>query len=305
MAVATGTAILIAGGLAAAGGIGGAYIASEASKDAAKEQRKAIQGSQSAMLAAGQEAAALQQPYADIGQGAFMSLADIIQQQAAQGVQDTGLGPVPQYQAPDEFEFTLADIQQDPGIQFSQKQAQRAVERSAAARGGVLGGGTLRELQREATGLSSLQSQQAFQRKFLPYQQNVSNQLSAFQQNLAGRQQSLSEIQGDRAERQQQLQNLSQIAQLGPSTAANQGNLLIGQATSAGNLGIQLGNVNAAQRVAQAQALQQGIGAGTDFLSTLILMNAMGGGRGGPVGQQMGMLPVGAGDLSSGTGGLA
>ena len=304
MAVATGTAILIGAGIAGAGAITSSVIQSEAAKDAAREQRKALQTAQAGQEVAAEKAATFQQPFLDVGQDAFMSLADIIQQQVTEGVPDTGLGPVPQFEAPEPFEFTLADIQQDPGIQFAQEQAQKAVERSAAGRGRVLGGGTLRELQREATGLSALQSQQAFERKYLPFQQDFSNQLAAFQQNLTGRQQSLSEIQGQRAERQQQLQNLSQIAQQGPTSAANIGNILTGQAANTANLGIQMGNVNAAQRVAQGQALSQGIGAGTDFLNTLIMMNALRGGGNIGVNQQQ-LLPVGAGDLSAGTEGLA
>jgi hypothetical protein len=44
--------------------------------------------------------------------------------------------------------FTMADFNQDPGYAFRQQQGQRGVENSAAARGGLLNGGTLKALDR-------------------------------------------------------------------------------------------------------------------------------------------------------------
>lgn len=44
--------------------------------------------------------------------------------------------------------FTMADYQADPGYQFRLDQGNRGVEASAAARGGVLSGGTLKALSR-------------------------------------------------------------------------------------------------------------------------------------------------------------
>lgn len=52
----------------------------------------------------------------------------------------------------------------DPGYQWRQDQAQQAIERSAAARGNVLGGGTLRDLQDRSQGLASQEYQAAWDR---------------------------------------------------------------------------------------------------------------------------------------------
>jgi len=44
--------------------------------------------------------------------------------------------------------FTMADFIKDPGYEFRMSEGAKAIERSAAARGGVLGGGTLKALSR-------------------------------------------------------------------------------------------------------------------------------------------------------------
>ena len=44
--------------------------------------------------------------------------------------------------------FTMADFQKDPGYEFRQGEGQKGVERSAAARGGVLSGGAMKAIAR-------------------------------------------------------------------------------------------------------------------------------------------------------------
>ena len=56
-----------------------------------------------------------------------------------------GLGSQP-------FDFSSVNI---PGQQFAMDESQRAVERSAAARGGLVSGGTLAELQNRALGITN------------------------------------------------------------------------------------------------------------------------------------------------------
>lgn len=53
---------------------------------------------------------------------------------------------------------------QDPSYEFQQQQAQQAIERSAAARGGALGGGTLKALQDRASQVAALDFQNAYAR---------------------------------------------------------------------------------------------------------------------------------------------
>lgn len=276
MAVATGTAILAGTALAAAGTVTASLIASDASRDAAREQRKALREARVAQEQGVARAEELNQPFLELGTQAFNNLADIIQQQVSQ--------PSAQLQSAPTFSFSQEDIQSDPGVQFAQNEARRAVEASAASRGGVLSGGTLQDLQNRASGLASLQTQDAFNRK-----------LAGFQSNVAGRQLSNAERQQAFANRQTNLSNLAQIAQVGPQTASNLGNIAIGQAGRAGDLGIQLGNVNAANRVAQGQALSQGIQGGANSLRDLILLQSVLGSN------NVGSAPISGGNIPIGT----
>lgn len=55
-----------------------------------------------------------------------------------------------------------AQFQQSPAAQYQMQQMQQATERSAAARGGLLGGNVLRELQQNAAGIASQDYQNQF-----------------------------------------------------------------------------------------------------------------------------------------------
>jgi len=59
---------------------------------------------------------------------------------------------------------TLADLEMDPGYAFRKAEGEKAIQRSAAARGGALGGGVLQELNKYGSGLASQEYQNAFQR---------------------------------------------------------------------------------------------------------------------------------------------
>ncbi len=63
-----------------------------------------------------------------------------------------------------QFQFEEFDFQADPGYQFRQEQGQQAIERGAAARGGALGGGTLKALEEYSQGLASQEYGKAYGR---------------------------------------------------------------------------------------------------------------------------------------------
>jgi hypothetical protein len=60
--------------------------------------------------------------------------------------------------------FTSADMEADSGYQFRIDKAMQAMQRSAAARGGVMGGGALKALNREVQGVASSEYDAAFNR---------------------------------------------------------------------------------------------------------------------------------------------
>lgn len=61
-------------------------------------------------------------------------------------------------------DFSMQDFQSDPGYQFRMDQGQQALERSAAARGGLLSGAALKDTARFSQGLASQDYQAAFDR---------------------------------------------------------------------------------------------------------------------------------------------
>jgi len=78
-------------------------------------------------------------------------------------------------------QFGMSDFEQDPGYGFRMSEGLKALDRTAAARGNLLSGATLKGAQRYGQDLGSLEYQNAFNR----YQTNRSNVLGPIQ-SLAG-----------------------------------------------------------------------------------------------------------------------
>lgn len=79
-----------------------------------------------------------QAPWLDAGKNALSQLVG-------------GMQPGGQFTQP----FQMSDFQKDPGYQFRQEQGQQALERSAAARGGLLSGAALKATAQFSQGLAS------------------------------------------------------------------------------------------------------------------------------------------------------
>lgn len=71
-------------------------------------------------------------------------------------------------------DFSMSDFEADPGYGFRMSEGMKALERSAAARGGLLSGSTLKGIQRFGQDLASTEYTNAFNR----YQINRNNQLN-------------------------------------------------------------------------------------------------------------------------------
>ena len=74
-------------------------------------------------------------------------------------------------------DFSMRDFQADPGYAFRMSEGMKGLERSAAARGGLLSGATLKGTQRFGQDLASQEYMNAFNR----YQTNRANQLQPLQ----------------------------------------------------------------------------------------------------------------------------
>ena len=115
---------------------------------------------------------------------------------------------------------------QDPGYGFRMSEGLKALDRSAASRGGLLSGATLKGAQQYGQGLASQEYQNAFNR----YQTNRANQLNPLQ-SLAGQGQTTATALG-----QQGANMASNIGNAYMTNAANTGNAAMaaaGQRTSA------------------------------------------------------------------------
>ena len=103
---------------------------------------------------------------------------------------------------------------QDPGYGFRISEGLKALDRSAASRGGLLSGATLKGAQQYGQGLASQEYQNAFNR----YQTNRANQLNPLQ-SLAGQGQTTA----------------TALGQQGANTAGNIGNAYMTSAANTGN----------------------------------------------------------------------
>lgn len=162
---------------------------------------------------------------------------------------DAGLSVLPELQsglAPGgEFNksFTLADFNQDPGYQFRMDQGQKALESSAAAKGGALSGGALKAIAQYGQDYASGEYSNAYNR-FNNDQTTRFNRLSA----LAGTGQTATNT----------------IGTLGTQTASD-----IASNTLAS------GNAQAAGYVGQANAVNNGISSLGNFYMQQQYMNRL------------------------------
>jgi hypothetical protein len=143
-ALIAGTAALAGGAMAA----GGARKAGRAQEQAARD----AQAANERML---ERQIELQEPFRQAGmtaQDQIMQLLGIGGDASAEGY---GSLAKP---------FSQTDFEQDPGYAFRQSEGMRALERSAAARGNLLSGGTLRGIQRFGQDLASQEYGNAFNR---------------------------------------------------------------------------------------------------------------------------------------------
>ena len=129
------------------------------------------------------------------------------------------------------YQNTLANLVNDPGYQFRLQQGQQTLENSAAARGNLLSGATLKDLTGYAQGMASQEGQAAYSRDFNAFN-NTQNQLANLMQqgfNASG------QIVGTG---QTSANNLANLALMG---GESQGNMYMGRANALADLGNSLG----------------------------------------------------------------
>ena len=198
----------------------------DAAKQAANTQAEANRYAADIQYKMFQEQQALQKPWLEAGQRALPKLEA-------------------QYNAMPAAFTGKVDLNQDPGYAFRLAEGQKALERSAAARGGLISGGALKAAQRYGQERGSQEFQNAYNRALTGYNANR-QALTDVYNRLAG-------VSGTGQTTAQQ------IGQAGQTTAANLGNLASATGASSANALLAQGNARASAYGGYGQAIGQGL----------------------------------------------
>jgi hypothetical protein len=202
--------------------IGSALLGSSASKKAASTQADAANRAADLQMQQFERQVELQEPWRQAGITALNKLTPL---------------------ATEYTPFGMDQFQQDPGYAFRMSEGMKALERSAAARGGLLSGGMLRGAQRYGQDLASQEYMNAFNR----YQAERNARLNPLQ-SLAGVGQTAT----------------NQLGQAGQAMASN-----VGQALGAA------AQARASGYVGGANALTQGLGTYLNYQQGQNYLNAI------------------------------
>lgn len=146
---------VIAAGIGAAASIGGGMMAARGAKKAGRAQERAAESAAAQQERMFQKQIELQEPFRQGGMTAQQEIMKLL-----------GLGgdaTAPGYGSMARA-FGKQDFEADPGYAFRQAEGMKALERSAAARGGLMSGSTLKGIQRFGQDLASQEYQNAFNR---------------------------------------------------------------------------------------------------------------------------------------------
>jgi len=221
MAIGTAAAIL-----------GSAALGAVASRSASKTQAGAAQQAADVQRSQFEQTREDQAPYRQAGYNALAEL-----QRTAGNV-------------PGAFRFGAGDYQADPGYAFRLAEGQKALDRQAAARGGLISGGALKAATRFGQEMGSQEFGNAYNRALTGYNTDVAreNQLYNRQAALAGIGQTATNL----------------VGQAGQNYATNVGNLMTGA-----------GAAQAAGQVGMANALTGGLGTYLNYTQGNALLDAL------------------------------
>lgn len=219
------------------GAVAGAVIGAVGSYAAASKSAKASERAADAQVQASQDANQTQLemfnqnradalPWRTAGQGALTQLSE-------------GTAPGGDFAR----DFTLADFVKDPGYEFRRTEGMRGLEGSAAARGGLLNGGTLKALDRYNQDYASGEYSNAYNR-----------------------------FNNDRTQR---FNRLSSIAGLGQTATRDVANLGTQTAQTIGANQIGAGNARASGYVGSANAINSGVQSLGNWWQSQQLLNSL------------------------------
>jgi hypothetical protein len=212
----------------------GSSQASKSADKAAKQQKKAAKIAAAQQKAALERQIGLQEPFREVGVNALA--------QYPKAAEYTPFG-MPQFQA-------------DPGYNFRMAEGMKALERSAAARGLLQSGGTLKGIQQYGQNVASEEYQNAFSRYMLEQERMRNERLAPLEYQIGLGQAAASGQAANVGTTANSLSELTQaLGNIGAQRAVAQGNIA---ASTAGNIG----NIFA-----------QGAGAYGDYMAAQPYMN--------------------------------
>lgn len=170
----SGIAAAVIGGVATVGsgvmGYMGAQKASKAQAQAAQQQAQIAADQMAMQKEMFQKQIELQEPFRQGGLAAQNRLLTYLGLPGGQAGAEFGLYGKP---------FGMTDFETDPGYAFRMSEGMKAIERSAAAKGSLMSGATLKGIQRFGQDLASQEYQNAYNR-FYNTRNQMLNPLQAF-----------------------------------------------------------------------------------------------------------------------------
>ena len=212
-------------GAVVVGSVAGGMIAGGAAEDAAETQAASADRAAALQNEQFKQTRADQLPFLEAGYKGQNKLLDLLGLSGNTGA--AGYGSAAK-------NFSMSDFEQDPGYAFRMSEGLKALDRTAASRGGMLSGAALRGATRYGQDMASQEYQNAYNR----YQTNRAGILNPLQ-SLAGQ---------------------------GQTTANTLGTAGQNYATNAGNAYMNAGNARASGYVGSANAWNQAIGSGVNAL---------------------------------------
>jgi len=205
----------------AGAGLAGGLIASSGAKSAASTQADAANQSAALQKQMFDQQMELQEPYRQAGLTGQNRLMELMGLGGNAGA--AGYGKYSK-------DFSMQDFQQDPGYAFRLSEGLKGLDRSAAARGGLISGGAMKAATEYGQNMGSQEYQNAFNR----YQTNRTNQL----------------------------QPLGNLMASGQSAASNQGSAAGAYGTAGGNAITQSGQAIAAGQLGAGNTMNNALTSG-------------------------------------------
>lgn len=208
--------------IAGAAALGGGAIAAGGAKKAARAQEQAARDAQAANERMLERQIGLQEPFRQAGLTAQEQIMQLLGVGGDASAADYGSLAKP---------FGMSDFEQDPGYAFRQSEGMKALERSAAARGQLLSGPTLKGIQRFGQESASQEYGNAFNR----YQIERSARLNPLQSLMGAGQSATNVMTGNVGQSSQNQQaNILGAGQARASGYVGQANALGGALSSIG-----------------------------------------------------------------------